>query len=140
MKTVLLQETPTHYLIKIEREAVEEGTTFVEKAGKTVAVLLSSEEYKAFRAWQSTQQKAAISAEFEAEVAAFEQLKPSLLEQFPGRVVAIHQGQVVEVSDDKMEVLSRVQEKLGNVTCYVEWVEPEAPRRVRLPSVRTANQ
>jgi len=60
------------------------------------------------------------------------------LEHYQGQVVAIYQGQVVEIGDDKMEVLGRVMEKFGNVPCYIEWVEPNVPRRVRLPSTRVA--
>ncbi len=85
--------------------------------------------------WTSDDFDEPLSDEFLAEVDAYEQLKPELLKQYPGRVVAIYHGQVVEVGDDEMEVLARVQERLGEVPCYVGWVEPDAPRRVRLPSV-----
>src|SRR5687767_12529906 len=41
--------------------------------------------------------------DFECEVAAFERLKPELLKTCKGRVVAIHQGQVVAVGETKNE-------------------------------------
>jgi PHD/YefM family antitoxin component YafN of YafNO toxin-antitoxin module len=141
MKFVSLQETPTHYLIKIDQATIKQGPILLQREGQAVAVLLSVEDYNAFRAWQAAQQPPrSISANFEAEIAAFEQLKPALLERYPGRAVAIYQGQVVEVGDDKMEVLAQVIDKLGDVSCYIEWVEPDAPRRVRVPSVRVANK
>ena len=74
-------------------------------------------------------------AAFEREVAAYERLKPELLKRYAGRVVAIYQGQVVAVGNDKMEVLGDVYERIGYVPCYIEWVEPDAPRRARITSV-----
>ena len=71
---------------------------------------------------------------FEAEVAHFERLKPQLLQQYPGRFVAIHQGEVVAVGDNKMEVLATAEEVLGNVTFYVGQVTENGMRRVRMPS------
>lgn len=72
--------------------------------------------------------------EFLREAAAFAQLKPELLKQYKGRVVAIHQGKLVAVGDDRMAVLGMVLEKLGSVPCYIEWVEEQTPRRARITS------
>ena len=74
-------------------------------------------------------------AAFEREVAAYERLKPELLKQYAGRVVAIYQEQVVAMGDDKMEVLGDVYERIGYVPCYIEWAVPDAPRRARITSV-----
>jgi hypothetical protein len=76
----------------------------------------------------------AVAPEFLQEVAAFERLKPQLLQQYAGRVVAIYQGSVVGVGDDVLAVHNAVIEKYGPVHCYVEWVEKETPRRVRIAS------
>lgn len=142
MKTVLLKETPTRYIIEVEQEALEQGPTLLQRNGEPVAVLVPLGEYQAFQDWQAAQRASAMpdDPEFEAEVAAFERLKPELLKRYPGRAVAIHQGQVIEVGDDKMDVLERVRRRLGDVRCYVEWVEPDAPRRVRIPTVWEASQ
>ena len=75
--------------------------------------------------------------EFLREAAAFARLKPELLKQYKGRVVAIHQGEVVAVGDDRMAVLGMVLEKLGPVPCYIEWVEAQTPRRARMTSTWT---
>lgn len=72
--------------------------------------------------------------QFEQEVLAFERLKPRLLRQYPGRVVGIYQGQVVAVGDNRLDVLDQIWDKFGEVSCYVENVEPETPRRARIPS------
>ncbi len=73
---------------------------------------------------------------FEVELAHFERLKPQLLQQYPDRYVAIHQGKVVAVGDDKMDVLATAEAALGNVPLYVGQVTLNGPRRVRMPSSR----
>ncbi len=76
--------------------------------------------------------------DFAQEVAMFEQLRPALQAQYGGRAVAIYHGQVVATGDDKMAVLDAVLSKLGPVPCYIEWVEPDTPRRVRVSSAWVA--
>ncbi|MEI2698767.1 MAG: DUF5678 domain-containing protein [Microthrixaceae bacterium] len=70
------------------------------------------------------------------EVAAYEQLKPALLEQYAGQYVAIYQGQVVASGTDKLALVDQVRQRLGNVICYVEKVSEGSPRTVRMPSFR----
>ncbi len=74
--------------------------------------------------------------QFLAEVAAFERLKPTLLQTHYGQVVAIYQAQVAVVGSTREMVLRQMRERFGNVPCYVEWVAEDVPRRVRVPSVR----
>lgn len=71
---------------------------------------------------------------FETELAHFERLKPQLLQQYPGRYVAIYQGAVVAVGDDKMAVWAIAEAALGNVPFCVSQVTADGPRRVRIPS------
>ena len=141
MKTVSLKETPAHYLIEVDRAAMEQETTILQRDGQAVAVVVPIAEYRTFQKWRVARRRpsSSIPPDFEAQVAAFERLKPELLECCRGRVVAIYQGQVIQVGDDKMEILAQVLERLGNVHCYVEWVEPDAPRRARVSSAWVAN-
>lgn len=69
------------------------------------------------------------------EIEAFEQLKPQLLQTHPGQYVAVYQGHVIAAGNDKMELLGQVWETFGDIICYIEKVEAETPRRVRMPSV-----
>lgn len=69
------------------------------------------------------------------ERAAFERLKPELLEKYRDRVVAIFEERVVAVGDDTMDVYGEVLDKFGYVPCFVDRVR-EKPRVVRMPSVR----
>lgn len=72
---------------------------------------------------------------FEQEIAAFEQMKPALLEQYAGQFVAIYQGQVVAVGDNRLALVKEVYNRYGEVPCYVERVTAEPLRRVRITSV-----
>ena len=72
---------------------------------------------------------------FEQEIAAFNKLKPTLLQQYPNQYVAIYQGQVVAYGDKKLAVSRQVRETLGAVVYYVALVSPDEPRTVRIPSV-----
>jgi hypothetical protein len=74
-------------------------------------------------------------ASFERDVAAFEALDPQIQEQYAGKAVAIYQGQIVADGDSKLAVLDAVLARFGQVPCYVDWVKPSGPRRVRVPSV-----
>jgi hypothetical protein len=73
-------------------------------------------------------------AAFEREIAAFERLKPALLERYAGQYVAIYQGQVVAVGDNRLELVKQVYGRFGQVVCYVEEVTLDSPRQVRIPS------
>jgi PHD/YefM family antitoxin component YafN of YafNO toxin-antitoxin module len=138
MKTMTLKETANHYVVELDQANVLQEPTLLETDGMPIAVLIPPAEYDAFREWLATRQAAAAPADFDREVAAFEQLKPALLKQYAGQAVAIHRGQVVAVGDDKMAVLDQVLAQYGPVPCYIEWVEPETPRRARISSAWVA--
>lgn len=75
-------------------------------------------------------------AAFEAEAAAFDRIKSSLLEQFGGQYVAVYQGKVVASGHDRFELLRQVHQQYGPVPCYIDLVEPDSSiRKVRIPSV-----
>ena len=57
-----------------------------------------------------------VTQAFEREVAAFEQLRPALLKQYPGKYVAIYQGEVVASGDEKLALLDQVRERFGHGT------------------------
>ena len=103
---------------------------------QTIGVLVPPDEYEAFRAWRATQWRRTRIQQahdpFEREVAAFERILPELLQKYRGRVVAIHNGHVVEVGDSKAEVSERVHQRLGDVTVYVQRVS-EHPRIYKFP-------
>ena len=83
---------------------------------------------------------AEVTRAFEQEVAAFERLRPALLEQYAEQYVAIFQGKVVASGDEKLVLLDQVRDRFGHVVCYIEKVSPDSPQTVRMPSVRVVRQ
>jgi hypothetical protein len=149
MKHYEVEATPTHYRVEVEQTVLTQEPAILEQNGKPVAILLPITEYEAYRTWQATSaartktlrpqtrsSPALLSPAFEQEVLAFERMKPQLLAQYPGRVVAIYQARVVAVGDNRLDVLDQVWDQFGEVSCYVENVQAETPRRARMPSVR----
>lgn len=82
-----------------------------------------------------TETTVAAQEAFKQEVAAFAALKPALLDQYAGQYVAIYQGQVVAVGDNRLALVKEVYDQFGQVPCYVEKVTLETPRRARITSV-----
>ncbi len=68
------------------------------------------------------------------EVAAFEKIKPELLETHPNEFVAIYQGEIVGFDQDEINLIRRVYKQYGPAPCYVERIVPETPRTVRITS------
>ncbi|MFQ5342818.1 MAG: type II toxin-antitoxin system Phd/YefM family antitoxin [Anaerolineae bacterium] len=136
MKKVELRESQAPYTLAVDYEIMAEESVILERGGRPVAALVPIAEYETFRAWQQSQERRRRRQEqkdaFERERAAFEQMRPELLRTHRGAVVAIYQGQVVEVGTDIAETLDSVYERYGYVPCYVQRVE-ETPRIYKLP-------
>jgi hypothetical protein len=62
---------------------------------------------------------------WEREYRAFKRLLPELLKTHYGKYVAIHDEQVVDSGDDRMELIFRVLDKVGNVSIHVDYVGVE---------------
>jgi len=93
-------------------------------------------EYEAFQTWRESearrQTRRTEEAAIEREHAAFEQMLPDLLKKYPGKAVALHNGEVVAVGDDKMDLWAQVRQKLGPVPVYVQMVE-YSPKVYKMP-------
>ena len=70
-----------------------------------------------------------------ARILAFQRLLPQLLATYRGQYVAIHEGKVVDSSDDKLALALRVLNKIGNVAIHVGLVT-EGPEPVFRSDVR----
>jgi len=136
VKTLILKETQAPYTLTLDEATLAEGPVRVLWGEQTVGVLVPPDEYEAFRAWRETRQRQAQVQQspeaFEREAAAFECMLPELLQEYRGRVVALHNGRVVEVGDSKVEVSERVHQRLGDVTVYIQRVS-EQPRVYKFP-------
>jgi len=133
MTALTLAEAPL--IDQLQRVADQEQTTADALLVQAVTEFLARREtHTPLEDGEEAYDSVAIHAAFEQEVAAFEQQKPQLLQTYPGKIVAIYQGQVVAVGDDRLRVHEEVIEKYGNVPCYVENVAEDVPRLVRITS------
>lgn len=64
---------------------------------------------------------------FERERAAFFRLLPELLKTHPGKVVAIHNEQVIAVGDENVPVAMEAYKKVGYVALFVQRVLEKQP-------------
>jgi hypothetical protein len=136
MEKIVLREAQAPYTLMIDNKALHDETVIVEQNGQPVAVLVPIGEYQAFRAWRQRQnlddQPSPQQAAFERERTDFQHLLPELRRSNPGKVVAIYQGQVVEIGDEIGETLDKVYDRFGYVPCYVQRVQA-TPRVYRFP-------
>lgn len=120
----------------VELEPLEQLVSQVKKLSPEQRLRLIQRITETLLPVVTSSSRAQRTQEFEAEIANFERLKPQLLQQQAGRFVAIYQGEVIAVGDDKMEVLASAEQAVGNVSFYVGEVTENGPRRVRMPSSR----
>jgi hypothetical protein len=136
VKTLTLKEAQAPYNVALDEALLTDEVIILEKNGQPVAALVPMAEYMAFQAWREAEQRRqarqAEEAAIEREHAAFERMLPELLKQYPGQAVAIHNGQVVGVGDDEMDLWAQVRQKLGPVPVYVQVVE-YPPRIYKMP-------
>jgi hypothetical protein len=74
--------------------------------------------------------------EWEENRAAFFRLVPSLLAESRGNYAAVHQGRVIALGPDQLEVAKAAYAQVGYLPVYVGLVTDEPPRPVRIPSPR----
>ncbi|MBC8448082.1 MAG: hypothetical protein H8D78_10045 [Chloroflexi bacterium] len=139
MKRIVLKESRAPYTLDIEEEALSREPFILESDGRAVAAVIPIADYQTFQAWRESQameeKRRQDLGAFEQERRAFERLKPELLRMYRDQWVAIYQGNVVEVGQERSQVLDRVYDRFGYVPVYVQQVE-EQPRVYKLPHRR----
>jgi PHD/YefM family antitoxin component YafN of YafNO toxin-antitoxin module len=132
-KTIIIRETQATYSVPIDEAALAEGPIIVERQGQPVAVIITPEEYRAFREWQDGQawQEEQLRP-LEPEREAFQRLLPELLKTHRGQFVAVHGGQVIDSDPDKEALARRVLVR----SCWPVYIQEvrEQPRIYELPS------
>jgi hypothetical protein len=73
---------------------------------------------------------------WEREYRAFQRLLPELLKTHRGKYVAIHEEQVIDSGDDRLELIFRVLPKVGGVSVHVGHVAGELERVYRSGIIR----
>ena len=127
MKTLSLKESQAPYNIALGEDLLTDEIVILEKNGQPVAAVVPIAEYTAFQAWRDEEKRRqahqAEEAAIDREHEAFQQMLPELLKLYKGQVVALHDGKVVGVGDDRMEVWRLARQQLGDVPVYVQNVE-----------------
>lgn len=77
---------------------------------------------------------------FQQQAAAFQRMKPELLELYAGQYVAVRQGEVVASGKDKLDVSRQVRAQYGPGGYYVALVTVDEPRTVRMLSPRVVRE
>jgi hypothetical protein len=114
-------------------QAIRQQATIENKTPDTLAIEWLSERFTDPRAVD-------VLGNFEQEAAAYETLKPFLLQHYLGQYVAIYQGEVVASGNNQFTLLKQVHKKYGPVACYIDKVEAEDRPPVRIPSVWIVRQ
>lgn len=60
--------------------------------------------------------------------------RDELMKEYRGKYVAVHDGRIVAIGDDKLEAAKAGYAQCGRVPVYVGFVSEEGPRRIRMPS------
>jgi PHD/YefM family antitoxin component YafN of YafNO toxin-antitoxin module len=98
MKTLVLKEAQMLYNV-FDASQLAQEPIMIERDGHPIGVLLPMAEYEAFHAWREAQPRQPIRDEtLRREAEALERMKPELLRQYPGHVVALYNGQVTVTS------------------------------------------
>ncbi len=133
----LLKESRVPYNTVLEQTPQSGEVTFLERNGHAIAAVVSMDEFVAFQQWRAEetnrQRRQSEAAAIEREHAAFQKMLPELLQKYPGRVVAIHQGQIIAVGDQRMDVWQEARQQVNGAPVYVQTVE-SSPRIYNLPS------
>lgn len=137
MAETILKETRIPYNTALEHPPQSGEVTFLEKNGQPVAAVVSMAEFTAFQRWReeeaNRQHRQSEAATIEREHLAFQAMLPTLLLQYPGRVVAIHQGEVIAVGDERMDVWQQARQQVNGAPVYVQKVE-FPPQIHKMPS------
>ena len=142
-KTITLKELPAEYAAAIERMSEGGKPLVLEQDGKPALVVLPYAEYQALAALREDEQgKAWIQEQHEIlmrEQAAFERMKPELLETHKGKYVAVHNGELVDSDEDENALADRVYGKFGYRTILMTEVT-EIPRVYHVNSPKLVRQ
>ncbi len=127
MQKLILKEAQAPYQVALSDAPFMGEVVILEKNGQSVAAVVPMAEYDAFQAWRTAeerkQQRVQEESAIHREHQAFQQMLPLLLQQYPGRVVAIYQGEVIAVGNDRMEVWQRARQQTNGAPVYIQTVE-----------------
>jgi len=97
---------------QLQRKAVGSGANIESLAHEAIQRYLQEEE----------QQK------MQQEIAAYRDLHPALLQNFPGQYVAVYQGQLVDHDHEQLALYLRIRQHYPGEVVLIRQVRPEAEK------------
>ncbi len=79
-------------------------------------------------------------SKWEREYRAFLQMLPELLRTHRGKYVAVHEGQIVDSGDDKLDLAVKAYAKHGYIPIYVGLVAERPLPAERIPGFRVVSE
>lgn len=76
----------------------------------------------------------------EKEVAAFERLHPTLIKDYLGEYVALHQGQIVDHDHNQIVLADRIESDYPDQVVLIRQVQPQLPPPLMVRSPRLVRQ
>ena len=143
----ILKESRAVYSVSLDKAEALTKPVVLKRAGRQVAALVPIAEYAQFVSWRKQHRPSRKRATKETwlakqerimnrEFAAFEQMKPALLQSHKDKWVAIHNGELVDSDADDKLLLERVDSKFGDITMLVTRVtETERVYHVNSPKL-----
>ena len=139
MKKLSLKETHAPYIITLDDETLLQETMLVNQDGAPLGMLIPMKEYAEYQGWRATRSGEhpthITQPPIEHDRQVFDRIRPELLQQYQGRVVAIYQGKVVQVSDEGETLADfavRIYKRIGYLPIYFQAVE-ERPSVLKFP-------
>ncbi len=133
MRTLRVKGQEGHFVVEVEDvDALQRDTYVIEYQGRPIALVTPLAQTTVQDGGRSSLERRLYDQQ--REIQAFQRMRTVLEERYAGRVVAIYQGRVVAVGDDRQSVLREVWERFGPVTCYIERVGEAGLRKVRIPA------
>jgi len=127
MSVTVVKESSAGYTAEIERVKATGEPLVIEDDGKPLLIVLPYAEYDALIRQKQQERRKEYMEAFERERAAFEKLKPQLLETHAGQYIAIHDGQVVDSDASDTELAKRVLPRYPNQAVYIQLAQKELP-------------
>ena len=133
-----LREAQELYQVGIDAAQLEREPIVLEKDGAPVGVVISYDEFRAFRRWKIRSTPANVPEYFWRDRETFLRMLPELLKTQRDKWVAIYHGEIVDQADTSRELVDRVYGKYGYRAIYMDQVTE--PRVYRIPSVWVARR
>lgn len=118
--------------VTITDDVYTQASLLAQQSQRSLEMVLSESLTRTFQPFAVHPQRELM----QREVAAYERQHESLIEDYLGAYVAMHQGQVVDHDVDEIKLAKRIRKQFGGSIVLIRKVERELPPVLRLRSPR----